>query len=441
MKYRQRKLYEMKESNVDWIGVIPKEWRLGKIQNYFNVRNEKVDAQEFKALSVTKSGVVPQLKNVAKTDNEENRKKVLKGDFVINSRADRRGSCGLSSYTGSVSLIYHVLEPQKDINLLYTHYLFRSHYFSEEFYRWGTGIVDDLWSTNIEKMKKILIPINREQKKIGKFLSIKTSEVNSLIKKKEELIKKLEEAKKSLISEVITGKKRVYKDDNGEYKIENRPHKVMKDSYVERLGMIPNDWELKALKFLISTNPEKKELRINQEEKCTFVPMKNIRTGKLILSDEKKIKSVYTGYTYFKEGDIILAKVTPCFENKNIAIAEGLKNGVGFGSSELYVFRSSKKINNLFLYYLLQEEAFISLGTFEMTGAGGLKRVPINFIKNYKVAIPDYTTQVKIGKYIKQKESELNFIIKETRIQIKKMKEAKKSLIFEAVTGKIEVLD
>lgn len=171
MNYRYRDDEEMKDSGVDWIGKIPKEWTISRISKEFILRNEKVSDKDFAPLSVTKQGILPQLESVAKSDNGDNRKKVCVGDFVINSRADRKGSCGVSAYDGSVSLICNVLIPQY-LDSQYIHSLFRNYYFSEEFYRWGSGIVDDLWSTNVERMKKINIPKpnKNEDKKIAKFL-------------------------------------------------------------------------------------------------------------------------------------------------------------------------------------------------------------------------------------------------------------------------------
>ena len=235
MKYRYRTDEEMKDSGVEWIGKIPKEWSISRISKEFIIRNEKVSDKDFAALSVTKQGILPQLDSVAKSDNGDNRKRVCVGDFVINSRADRKGSCGTSSYDGSVSLICNVLTP-KYLDPQYIHSLFRNYYFSEEFYRWGSGIVDDLWSTNIEKMKKINIPKpnKNEDKKIAKFLDKKTAQFDSIISKKEALIEKLEEAKKSLISEVVTGKVRVVKTDDG-YELVERTKEEMKDSGVEWL--------------------------------------------------------------------------------------------------------------------------------------------------------------------------------------------------------------
>ena len=99
---------EMKDSGIEWIGQIPKEWKVNKIGNLYQVRNEKVSDKDYPPLSVTMNGIVPQLETAAKTNNGDDRKLVCKGDFAINSRSDRRGSCGVSQYDGSVSLIIDV---------------------------------------------------------------------------------------------------------------------------------------------------------------------------------------------------------------------------------------------------------------------------------------------------------------------------------------------
>ena len=149
---------EMKDSGVEWIEEIPKDWKFTKIGSVYQERNKKVSDKEYKPLSVTKQGVVPQLETAAKTDNDDNRKLIKKGDFVINSRSDRRGACGVSEYDGSCSLINTVLQPRNNMSNSYYGFVFRSECFADEFYRWGNGIVNDLWSTKWSSMKRIYIP-------------------------------------------------------------------------------------------------------------------------------------------------------------------------------------------------------------------------------------------------------------------------------------------
>jgi type I restriction enzyme S subunit len=125
---------------------VPKNWRIERLGQLFSERKEKVSDEDFEPLSVTKNGIVPQMEHVAKSDDSGNRKKVCIGDFVINSRSDRKGSSGLSDYDGSVSLISIVLEPLHG-HPRFLHHLMKSYAFQEEFYRFGHGIVVDLWTT------------------------------------------------------------------------------------------------------------------------------------------------------------------------------------------------------------------------------------------------------------------------------------------------------
>ena len=201
----------MKDSGIEWIGEIPQAWGIGRIGSYYSLRNIKVSDREYEPLSVTKQGVLPQLENVAKTDDNDNRKLVREGDFVINSRSDRRNSCGISNYTGSVSLINTVLCPRAEMNGQYYNWLFHTEGFADEFYRWGHGIVNDLWTTNWREMKKISIPVPplAEQERIAEFLDAKCAEVDALIAEKQNQLATLEEYKKSVIFEYVTGKKEV----------------------------------------------------------------------------------------------------------------------------------------------------------------------------------------------------------------------------------------
>ena len=201
-----KKYDKYKDSGIEWIGKIPKEWQLTKIGQLYDERNEKVSDKDFQPLSVTKNGVVPQLETAAKTDNGENRKLVKKNDFAINSRSDRRGSCGISEYEGSVSLINTILAPRKGMCNKFYNYTFKSESFADEFYKWGNGIVDDLWSTKWSAMKNIYIPypLLEEQQKIADYLDKKCGDIDNTIETEKSIIEKLKEYKQSVITEAVT---------------------------------------------------------------------------------------------------------------------------------------------------------------------------------------------------------------------------------------------
>ena len=205
------KTVEMKDSQTTWLGEIPNSWEISRINNVYTLRNTKVSDKDYEPLSVTMNGVLPQLETVAKSDAHDDRKLVKKGDFAINSRSDRRGSCGIADRDGSVSLINIILKPKKEMNPKYYNWLFHTSEFADEFYANGHGIVDDLWTTGWQEMKKILIPMPslKEQEEIASFLDKKCSQIDEIISLKEKELETLEGYKKSLIYEYVTGKKEV----------------------------------------------------------------------------------------------------------------------------------------------------------------------------------------------------------------------------------------
>lgn len=201
----------MKDSGVEWIGAIPTGWEIAEIASLYSLRNERVSDKECQPLSVTMNGILPRLETAAKTDDGDNRRLVRAGDFVINSRSDRRGSCGISPCDGSVSLINTVMTPRGKMNAGYYDWLFHTSRFADEFYKWGHGIVDDLWTTRWQEMKKIIVPVPRppEQEQIRCYLDSTCAGIDAVAVEKQTMISDLESYKKSLIYEVVTGKRRV----------------------------------------------------------------------------------------------------------------------------------------------------------------------------------------------------------------------------------------
>ena len=201
----------MKDSGIPWVGKTPEYWKVGRIGGLYELRNQKVSDKDFMPLSVTMKGILPQLETAAKTNDGDNRKLVRAGDFAINSRSDRRGSCGISDYDGSVSLINTILKPRNRMNAKYYNWLFHTPMFADEFYKWGHGIVDDLWTTNWSEMKRISIPLPPldEQQEIADYLDNKCAEIEQIIADKKSQIETLDGYKTSLIYEYVTGKKEV----------------------------------------------------------------------------------------------------------------------------------------------------------------------------------------------------------------------------------------
>jgi type I restriction enzyme S subunit len=208
-----------------------------------------------------------------------------------------------------------------------------------------------------------------------------------------------------------------------------------KDSGVEWLSEIPEHWIVTPLKWTFELTPKKSELIGQQQQlECSFVPMEKLKTDSLVLDETRIVESVYDGYTYFADDDILIAKVTPCFENKNIAIAKKLMNGIGFGSSEIYVLRPNEKVYNRFLFYRLQENNFMVIATAAMTGAGGLKRVPSDIINSFTIALPNYPEQSQIANFLDHETAKIDTLIDKQQQLIKLLKEKRQAVISHAVT-------
>lgn len=193
-----------------------------------------------------------------------------------------------------------------------------------------------------------------------------------------------------------------------------------KDSGVPWLGEIPSHWQLKRLRFGIELNPLKSEVKIASDTLVSFVPMDSVKFDKnLELSQEKTLEEVYKGYTYFRNNDIVLAKITPCFENGKSAIASGLTNGIGFGTTELHVLRASDTLEEDYLYYLIKSDFFMKVGESEMLGAGGQKRISEEFIKNFIFTFPSIDEQARIANFLDHELGKIDALIEKTAIIVR----------------------
>ena len=174
-------------------------------------------------------------------------------------------------------------------------------------------------------------------------------------------------------------------------------------------------WETVKLGEICELNPRKTEVKdINGD--VSFVPMAVVSESDMYFStsEERPLKDVYTGYTYFRDQDVLLAKVTPCFENGKSGLAKNLKNGIGFGSSEFFVLRAKlDKVLPEYIYYVINSNRFIAQGTPQMTGTGGLRRLTKDFVLNYPVSLPPLEEQRRI---VSQTEEEIAVVEQNKRL-------------------------
>ena len=206
----------------------------------------------------------------------------------------------------------------------------------------------------------------------------------------------------------------------------------MKDSEVEWIGEIPNLWNIARIKDVSLVSPICDFSKINNDDLITYSPMECIKSG-FFINKSARYDSLPKSLTPFQNGDIVLAKVTPCFENGNISIMDNLYSKVGLGSSELFVFRC-KNVLTKFLFYVLQNDSFKQLGKASMTGIAGLKRISSDFCKNFKICLPPIEEQQKIADFLDGKCSTINTLIEKTKFSIEEYKKLKQAVITQAVT-------
>ena len=179
------------------------------------------------------------------------------------------------------------------------------------------------------------------------------------------------------------------------------------------------DWEVKKLCEICQINPSKAEARkkLSATDLVSFIPMSNlgIQSKAIPLSENKLLSEVVGSYTYFANNDVLLAKITPCFENGKIGIARDLTNGIGFGSSEYIVFRSIGIIEPEYLFYFLSQDSFRNSGARLMTGAVGHKRVAKDFIENHPILVPPLSEQKRIVSIVDEAFEAINIAIDNTK--------------------------
>ncbi|MDQ1273479.1 MAG: type restriction enzyme subunit [Planctomycetota bacterium] len=220
-----------------------------------------------------------------------------------------------------------------------------------------------------------------------------------------------------------------------------KPYPKYKPSGIEWIRDIPEEWNVLRLKYKISLDPSKNEVLkiISLDDDVTFLPMAYVTEGGDINDEnEKKLEDVFSGYTYFRDNDVVVAKITPCFENGKGALIKGMKNSIGFGTAEFFVLRS-KSLDVKYLFYLTKSDYFRKIGEASMKGAAGQKRIPDSFIKDFKIGFPEQIEQKRIANYLDKKTTEIDGLIHKIESAIAKLREYRSSLITAAVTGKIDV--
>lgn len=416
-------------TNISWIPQIPNHWNLMKVNALFQERKYKVSDKVFSPLSVTKKGILPQLEHAAKTNNGDNRKLVKAGDFVINSRSDRKSSCGVSQLDGSVSLINIVLTPREELNGKYIHYLLRNYRFSEEYYRNGRGIVADLWTTRYSEMKSILLPVppRTEQEQIVRFLDWKVSDINKLIGIKLKRILNIRDYEKQVINEKVL---------NGLHSSD------LKYSGNKWIGCIPDNWKIIPLGKFCSFQNGISESGDFFTSGTPFVGYGDVyRHIELPIKVNGKAQANKKQQELFsvQKDDIFFTRTSENLEEIGMAAVCSHTIDKAVFSGFLIRCRQKEKyvIANYMKYYL----QIPAVRNHFSSNVNIVIRASLsqNLLKTLPIVIPPENEQREIASYLDLKHTEFEKVIEITTKEIEELNELKNTLISDVVTGKIDV--
>ena len=422
---------EMKDSGIEWIGTIPVTWSVHRIASHFQeVREKNTDNEYSNALQFKMGRIVakPQKWDEEETNEIYSAYTVVHPDTIMINGLNLEFDfvtqrVARVEYDGIITSAYIAMAPRDDINAEYICYLLKSYDACRAFHSMGRGLRKILSYSEL-KNKLIVVPPLVEQEHIAAFLDAVCAEIDAVLEKTRASIEEYKKLKQAVITQAVT------KGIRGD-----RP---MKNSSIEWIGDIPAEWRASKIKYCTEFAPSCDTGHLSEDSLVTFTPMECIKNG-YFENREAPLSALSSSYTQYQEGDIVFAKVTPCFENGNIAIMQGLSAGFGFGSSELFVIRP-QNINTEFIFYYLQNDIFKQYACATMTGTGGLKRVSPTFVRNYSIFIPSNEEQLEIVQYLNEKCSGIDVLIAKKQQYLTEIENYKKSLIYEYVTGKKEVV-
>jgi type I restriction enzyme S subunit len=417
---------KLKDSGVEWIGYIPKNWPVQRLKKILIERNEKNDPikTDFILSLMKEKGVIPYSEkgNVGNKSKEKltGYKLAYPNDIVLNSMNIIIGSVGLSKYFGAVSPVYYMLRLRINSDSpKYFNYLFQTSMFQKRLIGYGNGIMEHRMRIQMSKLNTVNLPYpsSEEQNKIANFLDEKVTQINSIIDETKQSINELKEYKKSLITETVT------KGLNSDVEV--------KDSLVNYIGKIPAHWGVVKIKNVLT--PLNRPV-LNTDEVITCFRDGEVTLRKNRREDGFTFSNTENGYQGVEKGDLVFHGLDA------FAGAIGISDARGKCSPVVHVCDS--KYNKKYIMYFLRALAFNDV---YMALSDGV-RIRSSDYRNWNklakilVILPPLEEQKQISVYIDTKCSNINSLINKKEQLIKEMEEYKNSIIYEYVTGKKEVM-
>lgn len=416
----------MKDSGIEWIGAIPEHWNIIKVKDGFYQKKSKAHQENPVILSLARSGV--KIRDISTNEGQiaasyYDYNPVVVDDMLLNPMDLISGAnCSLSKVEGVISPAYINLRYKKNINPQFYDYYFKYQYWCMAFFAHGKGIsFDNRWTLNNDTLMNypLLFPHIDEQNKIADYLDNKCGEIDTITAQIQEQITTLEEYKKSIISEAVT------KGLN--------PNAPMKDSGIEWIGKIPENWEIHPIYSYFTERKHKNRLGLEDN-------LLSLSYGKIIRKDINTngglLPESFNTYNIIEVGDIIIRPTD--LQNDKRSLRTGLSHEHGIITSAYIALRPNEGISSSYFHYLLHtydiKKVFYNMGNGVRQG--------LNFSEFAKLMIfaPSPKEQQEIAVYLDGQCSQVENAIADKQKQIETLEEYKKTLIYEYVTGKKEVI-
>lgn len=425
---------EYKDSGLPWLGPVPAHWDVRRNGRLFAQRNE-TGYGSLPILEVSlKTGVrvrdMDDLKRKQVMSDREKYKRAAKGDIAYNMMRMWQGAVGVAPEDGLVSPAYVVARPYPEAEPRYFSYLFRTDAYKNEVDGFSRGIVKDrnrLYWEDFKRMPSCFPPPD-EQKAIADYLDANAAKVRRFIRNRRRLIEVLNEQKQAIINRAVTRGL--------------NPNVPLKPSGIDWLGDIPKHWEVVKLKRVARINPSRSEacaLR-NSDDPVVFLPMERVSVdGQVDQSERRSVREVWQGFTFFRRGDVVLAKITPCFENGKGACLTNLETEIRFWHNRIHRFAAFPFGIGRVPVPTDYARRVSSVGGESMTGAAGQQRVSLDFVANFVVPIPPGDEQDQIVAHVEQETAKFRALIERAQCEIDLIREYRTRLIADVVTGKVDV--
>lgn len=417
---------QMKDSGIEWIGQIPEDWDIKRLKAVLCERNESNNPIKTDyILSLTNDrGVIPydekgDVGNKSKEDLSGYKLAYL-NDIILNSMNVIIGSVALSKYYGCVSPVYYMLYPRNPMDdVRYYNYIFQTKEFQSKLKGYGNGIMEIRMRIQMSKLNTVELPIPdaATQTRIADYLDEKCGKIDRYIEKQQKIIDKLKEYKQAVITEAVTKGL--------------DPDAPMKDSGIEWIGMIPEHWDVKKFGYIATVKANL--VHPNAYGDYPQVSSENIEksTGRLLKCKTVNDVGVISDNHLFFKGQILYSKIRPALNKACIAPFDGLC------SADIYPIETME--NTEFVLFSILSESFLEQVRTLTETRVKMPKINQNELSGILSCVPPLEEQTNIVAYINRKMKSIEHVLVKKERILEKLIEYKRSLIYEAVTGKLEV--